>query len=315
MSRRLAPLCEAFESGHEGVNCRTEGVNCRSKGVNGRTEAGGVRGGPLPPMLDVPARSFAGHVPRPPPRNLDSRAAIHQRLLALARQSELQRFVRTLAALEALHTNELNEQTRAAQMAMVEADAAVAEAAALRHADAAKEAKLSCKIAALQSDAERRERLLREREAECEEATARAVAAEERTRCSEQTLSIELRRAESAHQEGSRLLREFARAHETKAHALDAMQQKTDRSMALVLGMQQQAAELQKRFSQQQRKSMRLQESQGVIDATQRTWASERAHLMEAASSAAAAAREATARQHQLEQVRAVDCESLPMHA
>ena len=87
------------------------------------------------------------------------------------------------------------------------------------------------------------------------------------------------------------------------------MQQKTDRSMALVLGMQQQAAELQKRFSQQQRKSMRLQESQGVIDATQRTWASERAHLMEAASSAAAAAREATARQHQLEQVRAVDCD------
>jgi dihydroorotate dehydrogenase len=49
--------------------------------------------------MDVPAaRSFAGHVPRPPPRNLDSRAAIHQRLLALARQSELQRFVRTLAA-------------------------------------------------------------------------------------------------------------------------------------------------------------------------------------------------------------------------
>ena len=261
------------------------------------------------------ARSFAGHVPRPPPRNLDSRAAIHQRLLALARQSELQRFVRTLAALEALHTNELNEQTRAAQMAMVEADAAVAEAAALRHADAAKEAKLSCKIAALHSDAERRERLLRERDAECEEATARAVAAEERTHCSEQTLSIDLRRAESAHQEGSRLLREFARAHETKAHALDAMQQKTDRSMALVLGMQQQAAELQKRFSHQQRKSMRLQESQGVIDATQRTWASERAHLMEAASSAAAAAREATARQHQLEQVRAVDCDSLPMHA
>jgi hypothetical protein len=36
---------------------------------------------------------------------------------------------------------------------------------------------------------------------------------------------------------------------------------------------------------------------------------------MEAASSAAAAAREATARQHQLEQVRAVDCDSLPMHA
>ena len=123
--------------------------------------------------MDVPAaRSFAGHVPRPPPRNLDSRAAIHQRLLALARQSELQRFVRTLAALEALHTNELNEQTRAAQMAMVEADAAVAEAAALRHADAAKEAKLSCKIAALQSDAERRERLLRERGASKAQALA-----------------------------------------------------------------------------------------------------------------------------------------------
>lgn len=236
---------------------------------------------------------------------MDGRSSIHQRLLALARQSELQRFTRTLAALEALHTNELHEQTRTAQSATLQSDAAVAESAALRHSAGAKEAKLACQIAALQSEAERRERLLADREAECEDATLRAVNAEQRARVSEAALTIELRRVESAHVEGARLLREFARAHEVKTQHLGNLQEQTARSTSLLVAMQEAATKMQKKLATQQRRSMRLQESQHVLDATQRTWSSERKQLVEAAETAGQAAREATARQHRLEEAQA----------
>ena len=239
------------------------------------------------------------------PNALVSRAAIHQRLVALARQSELQRFTRTLAALEALHSNELHGAQRASQQAVMQSDTALSQLAALRHTAGAKEAKLGCQIAELQSQAQRRERLLAEREKECMEATARAVDAEHRARSSEATLSIELRRVESAQAEAARLLHDFAQAHEIKAQHLGDLQEQTARSTTLLISMQEQAAKLQKRFTQQQRRSMRLQESQHVLDATQRTWGQERKQLIEAAETAALAAREATARQHHLEAAHA----------
>ena len=122
---------------------------------------------------------------------MDGRAAIHQRLLALARQSELQRFTRALAALEALHTNELHEQMRSAQHCTEKADRANAISQTVQHKSAAQLAKLEFRIATLESEAAQREQTIAVREEECEAVTLRAINAEQRARCTEATLALE----------------------------------------------------------------------------------------------------------------------------
>jgi hypothetical protein len=217
----------------------------------------------------------------------------------------VQRFTRALASLEAHHTNELHAQTRVAHEARFKGDTAETHAAVLRHACAAKEAKLTCQLEALRSEAVHRERLLAEREAQCAAANARAVAAEQRAVASEASLAAEVRRLESEQIESARLLREFARAHELKAEHLMSLQQQTAKAGSMLGLMQEQAGQMQKRLAAQQRKTMRLQESQHLLDATAKSWAQERKALLQAAAQADQAAREATARQRMLEAAQA----------
>ena len=241
---------------------------------------------------------------RPPPRptaKLDTRNALHQRLQQFVPASELQRFTRTLTALEAHHTNELNEQLRNAHSARLAGDGAVGEASSMRHVYAAKEAKLNCDLAELRAEVTRLEKLLARCNAKYEEATARAESAEASMHASESALVTELRHLDVAHAESHRLLGEFARAHELKEAHLGALQEQVARSTSLLTQMQQQAAEMQKRLSAQQRRTMRLQESQHLVDATQRSWSAERKQLQEAAQTAARGAQEAMARQRTLE--------------
>ena len=93
---------------------------------------------------------------------------------------------------------------------------------------------------------------------------------------------------------------QFVRSHEVKSQHLEQLQQQTERSTSELLALQDQAAKMQKSFAAHQRRVMRQRESQQVLDATQRTWAAERRELVEAADRAAAAVREATAREHQI---------------
>lgn len=232
---------------------------------------------------------------------MEGRAAIHQRLQSLVPGNEAQRFARALAALEAHHNNELHEQTRAAYEAKLKGEAAVESAAVLRHASAAKEAKLSCQIEALKSDAARRERILAAKEAQATAALERAERAEARALGSELSLARELRKLESEQAEGGKLLKEFSRAHELKSDHLLGLQQTTSQATSMVAQLQEQASSMAKKLAAQQRKTMRLQESQHLIDATAKSWAQERKALLLAASRADQAARDSHTRLQHLE--------------
>ena len=159
----------------------------------------------------------------------------------------------------------------------------------------------ACHLEAMRSEAARRERLLTERDQQCAAAVARAEVAEARALASERALSVEIRKLEGDQHESTRLLREFSRAHELKSEHLLGMQQATSRSSSLLAQLQEQAASMAKRLAAQQRKTMRLQESQHLIDATAKSWAQERKALLLAAARSDQAAREASTRLQALE--------------
>ena len=185
---------------------------------------------------------------------------------AFRRSPCTQRFTRALAALEAHHANELHTQTRIANEARQQGDAALAQAAVVRHASSAQEAKLACQVQGLRCEVARQERIAEEQGARCAAAIGRAEAAEARARTSEVVLASELWQAELEHANAAHLLADFARAHEVKTEHLLSLQQQTTRSSALVARMQEQATSMQKRLAAQQRKTMRLQESQHLLD-------------------------------------------------
>lgn len=227
---------------------------------------------------------------------LDARAGLHQRLSAYVPASEMQRFTRTLAALEAHHTNELHAATRSAHESKLQGDAAEGYAAVLKHSASAKEAKQACAIEALKADASRQERMLTAKDGALAVAIARAEAAERRAETSETALSAEVGRLEAEAGEYVRLLREFALAHEVKSEHLAALQQQTAKSSTLLAHLQEQSTSMQRRLAAQQRKSLRLQESQHLASATARSWGYERKQLLMSAAHAEQAGREAATR-------------------
>ena len=216
-----------------------------------------------------------------------------------------QRFTRTLAALEAFHTNELHAQTRISHESRLQGDAAEAHAAVLRHACAAKEAKLQCQLDAVRSQAVHTERALAERTRECEALRARAEAAERRAVSSEATLGREVNRLEGDHYEVSMLLKQFSRAHELKSEHLSSLQEQTAKANSLVAHMQENASHMAKRLAAHQRKTMKLQESQHLLDATAKAWGAERKQLLLQAATAEQSAREAALRVKMLEEQNA----------
>ena len=231
----------------------------------------------------------------------DSRSGLHARLQALVPGTEQQRFARALAALEAYHGNELHAQTRAAHESGLKGQAASEAAAVLKRASAAKEAKLQCQIEALKSEASRRERQLAERTEQAAAAVRRAESSEARARVCEALLTREMRLLEGEQKEGGRLLRELSVAHDLKTEHLLGLQASTSQAVATVATLQDQASSMAKRLAAQQRKTMRLQESQHLIDATARSWAQERKALLLAAARADQASREAQSRLQALE--------------
>ena len=282
---------------------------------------------------------------------LDARASLHQRLTAYVPSSEIQvqaraapdrafsrplffqkargglplsacglasllvqRFTRTLAALEAHHTNELHAQTRIAYESKLKGDAADGHAAVLRHAALAKEAKKSCQMEALRAEGAARDRRLVECEAQLAAALARAELAETGLLSTESALGQEVHTLEIELSANSKLLRDFQRAHELKSEHLLTLQQQTAKSATMLAQMQEQATSMQKRLAAQQRKSMRLQESQVLVNASAKSWQNERKQLVEQVASANQMAREAIARQqileadhgHLIDEVRAV---------
>jgi hypothetical protein len=190
---------------------------------------------------------------------------------------------------------------RTAHEATHVADAASAEAAVLRHASIAKEAKQACQLEALRAEAASMRWQLNDAEGELAAASLRADAAERQLLSTHNALSGEVRKLEGDLSENYRLLREFRHAHDLKAEHLMALQQQTAKSSTLLAHMQEQATGMQKRLASQQRKSLRLQESQHLVNATAKSWGQERKQLLVAAAHAEQSAREATARQAILE--------------
>lgn len=247
--------------------------------------------------------SMAGGRPRSAPATnaLDSRAAIHARLLSLVPGTERARFSRVLAALEAHHKNELHEQVRTSSEAVHRMGTVESDAGILQHAAAAKEAKLACSIEASRATLARRDEQLRERDAQCAALRKRAEVADARAHTSEVCLAAELRRTEAMHVESAKLLRELSLANEMKADHLGLLEQQSARSSALLMQMQEQAGAMQRRLGAQQRRTMRLQEQQSLVDAAARSWAQERRSLLQAAAAADEAGRSASARAAELE--------------
>lgn len=157
----------------------------------------------------------------------------------------------------------------------------------------------------MRSEAIHTERALAEMTAECEAQAARADAAERRAIASEATLGRELMRLEGDHYEVSMLLKQFSRAHELKTEHLSSLQEQTAKANTLVAHMQENASTMAKRLAAHQRKTMKLQESQHLLDATAKAWGAERKQLLLAAATAEQGAREATARVKALEEQNA----------
>ena len=233
--------------------------------------------------------------------NLDPRAGLHQRLAAHVPASEQQRFARVLTALEAHHTNELHTQTRIAHESRIQSEAAEGHAAVLKHTAAAKEAKQACHLEAARADSARLQRMLAQRDSQLAAALARAELAERRAMASEAAFGAELASLEIEADETHRRLRDYAVAHELKSEHLQALQQQASKSSSLLAHMQEQATDMQKRLAAQQRKSLRLQESHHLTNATAKSWSHERKTLLHAAGAAEQMAREAVARQTVLE--------------
>ena len=167
---------------------------------------------------------------------------------------------------------------------------------------------------ALRAEGAARDRRLVECEAQLAAALARAELAETGLLSTESALGQEVHTLEIELSANSKLLRDFQRAHELKSEHLLTLQQQTAKSATMLAQMQEQATSMQKRLAAQQRKSMRLQESQVLVNASAKSWQNERKQLVEQVASANQMAREAIARQqileadhgHLIDEVRAV---------
>ena len=118
---------------------------------------------------------------------------------------------------------------------------------------------------------------------------------------SEAALSAEVACLEIEGDETFRQLREYAVAHELRAEHLEALQKQNAKSAQLCSQMMSQTTDMQKRLAAQQRKSLKLQESQHLVNATAKSWSYERKQLLQAAAAAEQMSREAVARQQVLE--------------
>ncbi len=235
----------------------------------------------------------------------DGRQVIYQRLMGSVPPTERGRFGRTLAALEAHHKNEVQTQLRIAAEADHKCKSMEADAGVLQHVAAAAEAKLACSVEAGRSELASVERALAESRTEATRLRRLLAAAEARALVSESVLGGELRSVESEQIECAALLRELTLANDAKAQHLGALEQQAARSTALLGTMQDQAGGMQRRLAAQQRRTMRLQESQSLVDAAARSWAQERRALLAAAAQSDALAREAASRAAYFEELQA----------
>ena len=213
---------------------------------------------------------------------MDRAQPIQQRLIAHVPASERARFGRTLASLEAHHRNELH----AALCTSFEAENALAlcrtEASVAAHAAAAKEAKLRCAVEEQRSEKARLEQLLEQALWRAQQDTTLSSSVVARAWVSKEALTFELQSVESQHAEARSLLSQLHHAAHHRGEHLGAVQQQSVRSTQLLVQMQEQLLTLQKRLSQQQRRTARVQEQLQTAEASARSWAVERVRLRQA---------------------------------
>lgn len=226
---------------------------------------------------------------------------IHKRLLAHVPHTERVRFARTLAALEAHHRNILHSAVMAGEEAAQQLAISKTEAALASHAAAASDAKHRCTIEELRSAVVQLElqiSLESHRAAEAEQGREAALG---RAQISERVLAAELRAAEVGYVEVSGLLREVYRTAAVKGEHLSAVQQQSSRSTELLVQLHEQSLLLQKRLSQQVRRTAKLQDLQHTSDTAARSGQLERSKLAAAAAVAEEAASSARVRAEWLE--------------
>lgn len=214
---------------------------------------------------------------------MEGEALLARLVASVPNRCERARFARALAALEAHHRDELHAALATAATAREALARAHGELSLAAHAAAAKEAKLLCEIEGLRNEVARRD-------VQLEEVRAR-VAAEAighrrmacRADASEQVLASEVRALEAMYIEVRDMLR---RVHNDKDHRFEyfgAVQRQSARSTSLLLQMQEQLIDLQKKLSTQRRRTAHLQDHQHAAQASFRGWNVERSRLSQVA--------------------------------